>query len=105
MNIKIYGVQDNENIVIGLKKQIVEQYWGRNIDDFGQMENTFTLRERVIEEFIDPDHIYYNDKIPNDGNIELPNFLEGLVLRIESQGFGKSYNTVSMQSVLKKTQV
>lgn len=93
MKIEVQGLKEDENLVIGLKKQVIEESWSKVIGDEGEFENRLSLSRNVIEESIDTDHIYFKGKVPKDGNIELPEFLAGMTLMLHSQGFGKSYGS------------
>ena len=81
MKITIHNSEGRE-VLIGSLKQTFEMTWRRQYGDFGQPEGVDPHKELIKEE-LDLANIYYKG-IPVNEEIELPDYLKGVTLIIQS---------------------
>lgn len=91
MELTILGVNKGERVAVGLPKQTIEKTWYEVTDDFGNGTREYRQRENVIEERIDNNNIYFNDVLPDDGVINLPDSLEGMTMMVVTVNYSMNY--------------
>jgi len=88
IKLKINNVTDDTFILISLIKQTINKSWGIKYDDFGRKTKELCENEEVIAEKVDKEYIYFEDIIPEDRIIELPELLlyKDLIFRARDGG-------------------
>lgn len=84
MKLTLKGLAPETRILVGLYKTISHKTWTYNT----VRQNGLHQEEEVVERELDVNYIFYNDLLPEDDVIELPDFLYGKEMLVRARKFG-----------------